>query len=546
MSDTDTFVEENGAFTRQLMPSPALVPLILFCIVIGFLPLACVIAVNVYQRRRSITSSAQHDTKGRLEASKQAAQRVRLAVSGGLAAVGWLFLAFSLGPLIMKVTRQWPDIYLLINGTNGTRTQVTGDLWHVPYTIGFPVITPGMSLILLAVMPGDKVRVNIAGAVIFLVCIIFFLLMLLLGFSVTIDHTVDYFIITLFECFSFGCAVLAILALPTMICEGCCVRVMPTRKALARLWLVLRGYFLLLFVFVTPMITLVVFSPQRSSPLEGNYALTMGFISLFPITGGICAAVLRPSFRRAVHRTLGNLALRGEARAAAAIAAIVGGRDPAAALQHGQRTFRGLPFASLGEVDLHSNDGGTGAGTLYERTSAASLGTIDAFVSHSWHDAPLEKWEALSQWASAQPTPPLLWLDKACIDQQRIDESLVALPVYLSGCKSLLVLVGPTYCSRLWCIMELFTWLQMGGHSERVSVRTCGEGNQLEEQLTTFDASRARCFKPDERQRLLGIIEEAFGDFGAFNAAVRTVFAERGFTGASAKATAKGKKAVRV
>ena len=31
-----------------------------------------------------------------------------------------------------------------------------------------------------------------------------------------------------------------------------------------------------------------------------------------------------------------------------------------------------------------------------------------------------------------------------------IDESLAALPVYLSGCKELLVVAGATYTTRLW------------------------------------------------------------------------------------------------
>ena len=38
----------------------------------------------------------------------------------------------------------------------------------------------------------------------------------------------------------------------------------------------------------------------------------------------------------------------------------------------------------------------------------------------------------------------LVWLDKSCIDQLNIDASLSCLPVFLSGCKQLLMLVGPT------------------------------------------------------------------------------------------------------
>ena len=52
--------------------------------------------------------------------------------------------------------------------------------------------------------------------------------------------------------------------------------------------------------------------------------------------------------------------------------------------------------------------------------------------------------------------------DKACIDQNSIQQSLACLPVFLAGCKTLLVVAGPTYCSRLWCIMELFTFVRSG------------------------------------------------------------------------------------
>ena len=48
--------------------------------------------------------------------------------------------------------------------------------------------------------------------------------------------------------------------------------------------------------------------------------------------------------------------------------------------------------------------------------------------------------------------------DKACIDQNNIQLSLACLPVFLAGCQTLLVVAGPTYCSRLWCVMELFTF----------------------------------------------------------------------------------------
>lgn len=52
---------------------------------------------------------------------------------------------------------------------------------------------------------------------------------------------------------------------------------------------------------------------------------------------------------------------------------------------------------------------------------------------------------------------------RCCIDQQNIEENLLCLPVWLSGCKQLAVICGPTYLERLWCIMEYFVFVQMGG-----------------------------------------------------------------------------------
>ena len=49
---------------------------------------------------------------------------------------------------------------------------------------------------------------------------------------------------------------------------------------------------------------------------------------------------------------------------------------------------------------------------------------------------------------------------QACIDQNNIAASLPCLPIFLSGCKELLVVAGATYTSRLWCVMELFTFLK--------------------------------------------------------------------------------------
>ena len=120
-----------------------------------------------------------------------------------------------------------------------------------------------------------------------------------------------------------------------------------------------------------------------------------------------------------------------------------------------------------------------------------------------------------------------MWLetaDKACIDQLNIDASLQSLPIFLAGCEHLLVLAGPTYTSRLWCVMELYTFVQMDGHREDILVELLGDREQLTTSLKSFDAGKARCFLDADRQGLWAVIEASFGTFDPFNKMVREIF----------------------
>jgi hypothetical protein len=142
--------------------------------------------------------------------------------------------------------------------------------------------------------------------------------------------------------------------------------------------------------------------------------------------------------------------------------------------------------------------------------------------------------------------PPRLFFDRACIDQSNIELNLACLPVHLAGCVQLLVLAGSTYCTRLWCLMELFTFVKMGGSAANVTVVPLVGGSSAEasghharvalsseatfkaevaQLFSGFDANRAQCFVQSERQRLLGIIEAGFGSIHDFNATVRDILA---------------------
>ena len=166
--------------------------------------------------------------------------------------------------------------------------------------------------------------------------------------------------------------------------------------------------------------------------------------------------------------------------------------------------------------------------------------------------------------------PRLAPQDKACIDQNNIQQSLACLPVFLAGCQTLLVVAGPTYCSSLWCVMELFTFARsnrllysnlggpsvcaparrsnllthslvaracvpVGGDQERVEIYLIAHPDDdqtearrlLTEQFATFDAGKAQCFLASDREHLLAVIEAGFGDFHDFNRVARSLSASR-------------------
>ena len=115
------------------------------------------------------------------------------------------------------------------------------------------------------------------------------------------------------------------------------------------------------------------------------------------------------------------------------------------------------------------------------------------------------------------------------------------MPVYLSGCQQLLIMAGPTYCSRLWCVMEIFTFLFMGGKLDRIEIHALSASDDaptspadgrrglddLKHQFATFDAAKAQCFLPKDKHRLLAVVEAGFGDFKVFNQRVRSIFDDR-------------------
>ena len=269
-------------------------------------------------------------------------------------------------------------------------------------------------------------------------------------------------------------------------------------------------------------------------------------------TAALLALLLTFSFTPSVRLSLqawfarlgsSKQAARAE-REAAALAALVGGGgrqvDDAAS------SFRLLPIDGLEQCDLPgSGTGPADAAALRKRTTAAALGAPNSvFVSHSWHDPREAKWAALRAWTARyeaeRGAAPMLWLDAACVAQDSsTDRSLAMLPLYIAGCQRMVVLAGDTFLERLWCVIEIFCFLRMGGSRDRITVvpvlDATDDGDTGLEAATAaamarfalFDVANARCAMVEDTQRLLACIEMGFGKYEPFNQLVRQTFQDR-------------------
>jgi len=219
--------------------------------------------------------------------------------------------------------------------------------------------------------------------------------------------------------------------------------------------------------------------------------------------------------------------------AAAGIAGLAGRCPPKQLLYEAVHRFRVVRVADLSFEDIKDN---SPSPALLHCTTTARLGECDAFVSHSWHDDAQAKWTALQSWRRAHLArtgkEPWIWFDKCCIDQTNIQRDLRCLPIFLSGCRQMVVLCGPTYFSRLWCIIELFTYVHIGRHADSIEIRPVWRAGVFQDQdkraaeasLEHFDAAQCTCSRPEDKRKMLSVICAAFGDLNSFNEVVHSMF----------------------
>lgn len=243
---------------------------------------------------------------------------------------------------------------------------------------------------------------------------------------------------------------------------------------------------------------------------------------------------------------------RGEAAAASAgVSQLLGGQTAEKVFDAARRTFTYVTADKLESDDMADNKPNPRLSGL---TTAGHLGEADAFFSHSWHDDPALKWAAMQKWREAfkqknNGREPKLWIDKYSIDQGNIENSLACLPVYLAGCKKLLIICGSTYLKRLWCLVEIFVFLEMGGKMSDVEVILIEDQSEsslpshwkaspssmegvpvahhassgLADQIAKFDPREARCFSDYDTDRLHSVIGAA--GYDQIEELIKNVFA---------------------
>ena len=418
------------------------------------------------QRRHSLRESRK-----KLDEMRAKAFTIRVRVSGVLVQVGFSCVVLTM-TCFLNIGK-----WFKISPPNGGHMPLVG--------CALPI---GLALMLLALFPIDATAIRVVCAMIF--SLIAFIILFMGSFLLLDPHGPvqgychpEYgsaeacrnsiiIVGVILLGFIAACAALV----PTLVCSCCSQKfAMAPRAALRRVWLVVR------FFFVFLGLPAIAIGTMNSIGMMADREETCGIRgasdqvqevendqgkrecdfppSAFPfeMAGfGLCwilvAAFSTARNRGRLHRWLINLGTKGDhQQEAAAIAALVSGSSAKDVLGEGARRFRALPLSALREEDMNSNQDTS----MYGRTVGAALGAVDSFISHSWQDDGPAKFAQLTAWGAKQRgvadgKEPLVWLDKACIDQDNVDANLAALPVFLSGCRSLVVLAGPTYATRLW------------------------------------------------------------------------------------------------
>ena len=214
---------------------------------------------------------------------------------------------------------------------------------------------------------------------------------------------------------------------------------------------------------------------------------------------------------------------------------LMGEEEPDVVIERAKANFCGIPMRELSPAIFSAT---STTAELYPKTHSLELGACDAFLSHSWHDDWTLKYKALKEWG-ADYVPPsggqdvVVWWDRACIqvEPSQLSQALSCLPIYVSGCRRMVVLAGPTFPERLWCAVELFIFSELGGGLSFIDVwpfqiPSSGGATTIADSFHSFEVAKTQCTSDLDKDYFTSVIEAAFGGEDPFNAIVREILGE--------------------
>jgi hypothetical protein len=159
---------------------------------------------------------------------------------------------------------------------------------------------------------------------------------------------------------------------------------------------------------------------------------------------------------------------------------------------------------------------------------ALPMASAEYYVVHGKHDDPQAKHDALAGWVSEFESAhdgrsPSIYLGGMCSDLSPL-ELLAHMPAYLARSERLLVLAGPALPEQLWCAMECYAWVALGGCIENIEVViVASTPASVRAVVSAFDAFHVMYSlsndDTDTRRRLMAAIELA--GIAHFNATLR-------------------------
>ena len=306
--------------------------------------------------------------------------------------------------------------------------------------VGIPV---GSLIIICAVLPTDQRLVHRLLKFASLLGVLFFLLMLYRAVLALDPNAVDGCLAEWKVSARWYCRywvglywlVLGMIC-GTVSCGGAMFIRKPPRAALTGMWKALGGVYISWGVVYTADVVI--------ASAAGSHDVESGMLKSFSLVlWGWLAFSDRIQLRQKIQAAL--IARGGQVSSAAGIAALMGSHSPKEVRDRARQIFFGTTLEGLTFGNLAENSPNP---ALFQFASAMKFGDVDWFVSHSWRDPAQQKWDVLQakriEFIGQNHREPKIWFDKICIDQNNIKDTLMCLPVFLSGCKRLLVLCGPT------------------------------------------------------------------------------------------------------